>query len=118
MDQSGKELPIKFDVLIRSESSGKLPSLATVEKFHAPAEAVEKCRRWFAGRGVNCHATPFGLACNAPPQIFASIFEVEVTPVDPGTSKSGHKTQGTIHIPYEIADLVDQITITVEPEFF
>lgn len=118
MPTDKEEMPANFDVLLRSGASGQVPHLQTIEQFEPPPEAIEKCRRWFAARGVKCHATQFGLACSASEDRFASLFQVKVSRLAKGPGGPAHEVHGTIRVPPEIADLVEQITVSGPPEFF
>ncbi len=109
---------VSFDVLLRTAGSGRIPTVENIHEFHASAEEIEKCRRWFASQGITCHATQFGLACNAKRESFESIFGVRLTPTQGGPGVRSHQMSGEPKPPAEIADLIDQITLSAPPELF
>ncbi len=115
-----KSLPknIGFDVLLKSSASGGMPSLNNIEQFKPPQENIAKCNRWLTSKGVTCHATDFGLACSAPAELFETLFSTKVkyTRSSPG-APCWHSTSH-IKVPLEIAEYIDQISISAPPEFF
>ena len=109
---------VSFDLLLRTAGSGRIPTVENIHEFHAPAEEIEKCRRWFASQGITCHATQFGLACTATRESFESIFSVRLTPTQGGPGAHSHQMSEEAKPPPELADLIDQITLSAPPEFF
>jgi hypothetical protein len=93
---------IRFDILIRTEASGRMPDLSNISDFRAEPESLERTRRWLAARGIECHATQFGFACTCPKDLFKSVFGSIEHPQPPP----------------DIAQLIEQVTLTVDPEFF
>jgi hypothetical protein len=49
---------------------------------------------------------------------FSSLFKVKLSPATTKGRAPTHKIHGTIAVPSEIADLVEQITISGPPDFF
>ena len=116
-NQSGEE--VAFDVLLRAPGAGSVPDVATIDQCRPDAEAVERCRRWFAARGVTTHATQFGLAGSTPRALFESLFGVRLKPVRPAVSgRPAFETIGKLQLPTEIADAIEQVTLSAPPEFF
>lgn len=70
---------------------------------------VEKLRRQLAGRGVVCHATPFGLVCTAGREAMGRIFGPSAETAGPGA---------TLPVPTDLADVIEQVTVPVMPELF
>ena len=109
---------VQFDILLKSAGSGQTPNLDNIDRFRVAPEEVEKCRRWLATRGVDCHATDSGLVCSTTVEIFETLF---ATKLQPGT-----KTPGTPpwrcapppQSPADIQEYVEQITIAAPPEPF
>lgn len=114
----GSEDKVTFDVLMRSSASGNQPSVSTIHQFRPPPEEIERCRRWFTAKGVEAHATEFGLACRAPRQLFESLFGVTLKPLKAMPGKPPFEMTGHPVAPKEIAEAIDQITITAPPELF
>jgi hypothetical protein len=112
------EDPVSFDILLRSPASGKQPSVSTIDQFRPSHEAIEKCRRYLIKRGVEVHATEFGLACTAPRNLFESLFKVTLEPLNslPGTPRFG--ILGHPKPPKEISKMIELITISASPELF
>lgn len=108
---------LSFDVLLRSLGTGRRPTLKNIDDFRAPAEKIEKCKRFLVGRGVTCHVTPFGLGCSAPVETFETLFKVKLKAGGPVRGAPVFQIEGTIRTPQEIEELVEQVTLTVEPEF-
>jgi hypothetical protein len=110
---------VAFDVLLRAPASGRTPHVATIDQFRPDPENIEKCRRWLAGEGVTCYATDFGLACSAPCELFESLFGVSLKPVRPASpGRPPFEIVGEIRSPAEVADMIDQVSISAPPEFF
>ena len=117
MSKSPEEL-VAFDVLLRSPASGRPPSVASIRQFRPPPEEIERCRRWFAERGVEAHATEFGLACRAPRKLFESLFHVSLKRAKPTPGRPPFEFVGEPVPPKEIAGAIEQVTITAGPELF
>jgi hypothetical protein len=113
-----KSAPISFDVLLRSDASGREASAKTVGAFAPDSEKMERCRRWLAARGVTCSAANFSIACSAPPEVFAKLFRVKAKPAKAAAAQPSAEIEGSIQVPEEIAELVEQVTLTRPPEFF
>jgi len=109
---------VVFDILLRSSASGKQPSVSTIDQFLPPPEEIERCRRYLVARGVEAHATKFGLACRAPCDLFELLFEVSLKPIRQTKGDPRFEMIGQPNPPKEIADAIDQITISAPPEFF
>ncbi|UCG69031.1 MAG: hypothetical protein JSV09_14795 [Thermoplasmata archaeon] len=107
-----------FDILLRSLTTAKQPSVSTIDNFRAPPEKLEKCRRYLVARGVEAHATDFGLACKAPRALFESLFKVSLKPIEHTGVGPRFEMVGQPNPPEEIAESIDQVTITATPEFF
>ena len=104
---------VTFEVQLRTAGTGRIPTPQTIDQFRVDPEAAERCRRWLHGRGVTAHATDFSLACSAPPMVFESLFKVKLKSAGPGW-----QMDGPIHVPEEIAPMVEDVTIPPAPEFF
>jgi len=109
---------IEFDILVHAERSGKTPSVSNINQFRPRVEDIEKCRRWLAGKGVDCYITDFGLACSASPELFESLFSTKVDQSEPSMVKAPWRLVKEPKPPPEIADCIEQITITMPPELF
>jgi hypothetical protein len=109
---------IKFDVLVRAEASGETPDVSNIDRFRPEPEDVEKCRRWLTGKGVACYATEFGLACSASRQLFESLFSTQVEPLEQGPEKPPWRLHADPEPPAEIADYIEEVTLSVQPELF
>ena len=109
---------VVFDILLHSSASGKQPSVSTIDQFLPPPEEIERCRRYLVARGVEAHATEFGLACRAPCDLFESLFGVSLNPITHTPSTPRFEMIGQPNPPEEIAKAIDQITISAVPELF
>jgi hypothetical protein len=110
---------VVFDVLLRAPGrrrrEGELPSL----EDRPTADTIERARRWLAARGVVCHATTAGLACEAPASVFEKIFRVGVAPNPTiGRDEPPVVLDGEIHVPAELADVVERVTLPRPPTYF
>lgn len=96
------------------------PSVATIDEFKPKVVDIDRAERWFADHGVTVYKTDFGLSCTAPREVFESIFEVRLSSrADPSSGTVFFLPEGlTLRIPEELAIIVDQVTLTVSPEFF
>lgn len=109
---------VAFEVLLRSKGSGRSATSRNVEQFRADPEAAERVRRWLHAHGVTAHATDFSIACTAPPKIFESLFGVELRPIKGPKKVPRWSVDGQIRIPEEIAEFVENVTLSMMPEFF
>lgn len=110
---------IQFDVLLRGPGGSGIPSVATIDSFKPNPDDLVRAERWFAARGVSVYKTEFGLSCAAPAPVFESIFQVHLriqSEPAPGTAPAGY--EGSLHIPDELRDIIDQVSLTAPPEFF
>lgn len=109
---------VAFEVLLRSNGAGRTPTSRNLDQFRADSEVAERVRRWLHARGVTAHSTEFTVACTAPRKIFESLFGVRLRPRKEITKLGCWAVQGEIRIPEEIADLVEDVTLSVMPEIF
>lgn len=109
---------VGFDVLVRSPASGRSPTVASIREFRPDPKEIERCRRWFASRGVEAHPTEFGLACRAPRKLFESLFRVSLKPLGRGPGRPPFEILGRPVPPGEIAEAIEQVTIAAGPELF
>ena len=109
---------ISFDVTLKGADPGTTAGLATIDGLRPPQEAIERCVRWLAAKGVAAHATAFGAACSAPTELFESLFGVTLRRVDDRPNAPLYETSGEPAAPGEIADIVEAITLAREPELF
>ena len=107
--------PVNFDVLLRSEGTGHVPTTRNIAQFRPDADAIEKCSQWLSARGVDVHATVFSLACSSSPAVFESLFEVKLVAAAPVPGRPAWQVEGAIRVPTEIATLVEDITLTQMP---
>ncbi len=96
------QVKIQFDILIKNPASVREPTVSNIESFRASEEDIEYCRRWLASEGVVCHPTGFGLAGEVEPETFVRLFGSCADP----------------RPPKDLAEYVEQITLTRSPEFF
>lgn len=108
---------VAFDVLLKASTEAE-PNLATVPALRVSPEVVNRCRLWFGRRGVEVYSTDFGLACRAPRSVFESLFGVHLERTEESPGMPNFAIKGSIRMPSEIAEFVDQITLTASPEFF
>lgn len=112
--------PVVFDVHLKPALAevDEVPTVATIERFKPPPEAVIRCARWLSEQGVTCRDTGFGLACSAPQGRFEALFTVSLLWRPPSVSNSPWLMHGVPQAPQEIADVVADITLTGLPELF
>jgi hypothetical protein len=112
------EETVSFDILLRSAGSGEEPDMAIIDRFHAAPADVMRCRRWLEDHQATVHVTEFGLSCAMAKDRFESLFEVALNPTEHRPGEPQFQMSSSPKSPPEIEDLVDQITIMGEPEFF
>ena len=117
MSSTAEEL-VSFDVLLRSPAAGKTPSTANIEEFRPPAEKIERIRSWFAKRGVDAYPIEFGLACRSTRKVFELLFRVSLKPVELSPGRPPFEIVGHPEPPKEIAQDIEQVTISAPPEIF
>ena len=110
--------PIDFDILIRSAASGKEVDVSNIQEFRPDPADIEKCRRWLLSKGVTCHPTDFGLVCSTSRESFESLFSTQINRNRPSPGKPIWTCQRDPQPPREIADCIEQITISAPPELF
>lgn len=109
---------IKFEILLRAQSDEHIPSVSTIDEFKPKPDDINRAERWFSAQGVIAHTTDFGLVCSAPKEVFESLFGVSLTPVERGSSHPDYRIQGNIIFPDELRDIIEQVTLAVQPELF
>lgn len=109
---------IEFNILVRAEAAGEIPGLGNLDRFRPDPEDIERCRRWLSGNGVTCYTTEFGLACSAPCKLFESLFSTRVKQSKPGPGKPPWQLLTDPVPPSEIADYIEDLTISASPELF
>lgn len=110
---------VVFEILLRAPGSGGIPSVGTIAQHRPDPGAIEECRRVLAAGGVTCHTTDFGLVCDAPREIFESLFRVKLARSrDRRPALPAWVVEGEPRPPETIASYVDQVTISSGPEFF
>ncbi len=110
---------VVFEILLRAPGSGGIPSLDTIAQHRPDPGAIEVCRRVLAAGGVTCHPTDFGLVCDAPREVFESLFRVKLGRIhDRQPARPAWVVEEEPRPPEAIASYVDQVTISSEPEFF
>ncbi len=107
-----------FEVLLRSEATGRTPNADTIDLFRPSAESLERCRRWFASAGASCETTQFGLVCRMPRTAVELLFGVELKLAGTSGDFPCYHTDEEIRAPSELAHLIDQITIPRPPDMF
>lgn len=109
---------VTFDVLLHPSGAPVEPDVRTVAALRPAPEDIVRCRQWFAARDVEAYDTAFGLSCSAAHHVFESLFGVTLrAPTDPAVS-AVPEIIGCVEPPAEIADLVEQVTLTRPPELF
>jgi hypothetical protein len=102
---------IRFDVLVRPAGTETAVTTDNIDDFKPNATDIETCYRWFVSHGIICHKTDFGLAGETSRSKFEEIFNTRL-------SKSGRECDPPPQSPSEISALINQITISRDPEFF
>ena len=109
---------VSFDILLRSAGAGREASVASVESFKPTPDDIAKCHRWLLSKGFSAHMTEFGLTCSAPKVLFEETFSVSLQPSGGEAGQPAFVMSGPVIPPDEIAELVDQVTITPLPILF
>ena len=109
---------IEFDILVRAEALGETPDVSNIDRFRPDPEDVENCRRWLDSKGVACYITEFGLACSASRHLFESLFSTQVKRSKQRSGKPPWQLLTDPVPPPEIADYIEDVTVSVPPELF
>lgn len=110
---------IAFDVLLRGATDDLSVAPANIDSLKPSPDAIERCFRLLTGRGITCHRTDFGLACESTIDLFETVFQVRVD-----ADSSGPNAPVTYHLrgeprpPSEIGSLILQVTISQLPTYF
>ncbi len=108
---------VKFNILIRS-SGDSFPHVSTIKQFRPSPGIIEKCRILLAKKGVVCNNTDFGLSCSTSRELFESLFSTQLLPSDLKPGIPPWRCTKEPQPPKEIAQHVEQITISAPPEYF
>lgn len=109
---------VPFQVLLRSSSDGRIATTANIDAFRVDPERAERVRRWLHAHGVTAHVTDFAIAASAPPKVFASLFGVQPKRASSGAASDAWVLPEVPRVPAEIAEVVAEVTIAPQPEFF
>lgn len=109
---------VSFDITLKGAVPGAPAGPTTLDDLRPPPEAIERCVRWLASKGVSAHPTAFGAACSCPPDLFEALFGVAVESGGAGRGGPSYVANGEPTPPAEIADIVESITLTGAPELF
>ena len=93
---------VELELLVKAAAAPEVVTAENVADARPRAEDVEECRRWLAARGLECHATGFGVLCRGAAEAVEAVFGDLEQPV----------------APQEIANLVEQVTRPKRPELF
>lgn len=109
---------VAFELLLRSKGSGHTPASHNIDQFRADPEVAERVRRWLHAHDVTAHSTEFTVAGTTPQKTFESLFGVRLRPRKGDKKLGDWSVEGEIRIPDEIADAVENVVLSVRPEFF
>jgi len=109
---------VAFDVLLRGPMGDVPISTATLDQLRPSPEHLERCFRWLSAQGVTCHRMDFGLACEAPLDVFEELFSVSLARRTTKAGQPWFELTQTPEVPVEIAALVDQVTVAPPPAFY
>jgi hypothetical protein len=109
---------VGFDILLKAPASDRTPHIDNIAQFKPPPENIVRCRRWLASRGVTCHSTDFGLACSATTKLFEILFSTKVKRSKSAPGVPCWHCSSPPKAPREIEEYIDQISISVPPEFY
>jgi hypothetical protein len=98
---------ITVEILLRT-ADGKSLDASSIRRGPDP-KALRRVRELMMAHGIECHELPFGVACTAARPKLALVIGPAVLQARPGDS---------LPCPSALADIVDQITVPAEPEFF
>ena len=107
---------IKFDILVRAETSGESLDVSNIARFRPDPEDVENCRRWLVSKGVACYTNEFGLSCSVSCHLFESLFSTHVKLSKQRSGKSLWQMLTEPVPPPEIADYIEDVTVSIPPD--
>ena len=109
---------VEIEILLKPAGSGGPADIRTLSALKPDPGEIERCRRWFAERGLTAHSTDFGLVCAGSKADVEATFSVKLVAASglPGTPPL--TAQGAFTAPAELADVIDSITLPGRPEFF
>ena len=115
-----REFTINFDILLHSgkELGGTLPGIHSIDQFKPQPEIIERCQRFFLSKGLDCHATDFGLSCSSSKEVIEKLFNTELTQEYLQDGRIQWKFLKEPVFPDEIGSYIRQLTISTPPEFF
>ena len=88
-----------------------------MEELYAVAEDIEHCRKWFAERGINLRVIRCGLSGIPTRALFEALFAAKLTPREASPGESDYNVFAEPEPPDELADYIDQISVTTPPAF-
>ena len=108
---------VEIEILLKPAGPGRPADISTVSSLKPDPGKIERCRRWFAGRGLTAYSTDFGLVCAGPKALVEEIFGVGLAAADGPPGTPPFAAEGAFVAPAELADLIDSITLPGRPVF-
>ena len=108
---------VEIEILLKPAGSGGPADIRTVSALKPDPGEIERCRRWFAERGLTARSTDFGLVCAGPKAVVEATFGVKLVAAGGPPGTPPFSTQGAFAAPAELADAIDSITLPGRPEF-
>ena len=109
---------VEIEVLLKPAGAGFVDRVGGAATRRPDPGDVERCRRWFANRGLSAHATDFGVVCSGPKAAIEEIFGVKLLAADAGFGMPPFIAEPALAPPAELAELIEAVTIPGRPEFF
>ena len=98
------ETTIQFEVMVRSEGTGRTATLDTLHRFRPPPDKIREVVAWLQHRGFVCHPSDYVIVCSGEPTLVNEVFQ--------------RTEDGALSIPDDLRHLVEQITLCAPPEYF
>lgn len=109
---------IEVEVLLKPPRAGRIPDVATIAELKPDPGDIERCRRWFAARGLAAHATDFGLVCSGPKARVEELFGARLVAANGPPGEPPYAPESELRPPAELADLIESVTLPGRPILF
>ena len=109
---------VEIEVLLKPPRAGDVPHIGAMAEFKPDPGDIERCRRWFAARGLTAHATDFGLVCSGPKPLVEELFQTRLITTEGQPGAPPFAPEGALQAPAELADLIENITLPGRPILF
>ncbi len=109
---------VEVEILLKP-AGGEMPAHVGAISTQRPDPGnVERCRRWFAAKGLDAYATDFSVVCSGPKTLIEEVFGVKLTATDGRPGTPPFWAEPGIAPPADLAELIESVALPGRPDFF